>query len=401
LKSIRGEPPAFAAGDVSGFCGLLPMAFSFPDLREKVLAGGRLSAAEAEGLYRPEVDLHALGRLADEIRRRRHGNRVYYNLNAHLNPTNVCEYRCPLCAYSCDPDDRRAHVAGLDEILARGQEAADSGCTELHIVGGLHPQQPWTWYRDIVRVVHESFPRLHLKAWTAVEIDWFARRAGLSIQAVLEALVAVGLGSLPGGGAEIFHPQVRQQISPRKADADTWLAVHRTAHGLGLRSTATMLFGHVETPAQRVDHLLRLRALQDETGGFQAFIPLAFHPENTRLAHLERPSGLDALRTVAVARLVLDNFPHVKAYWISLGVGTAQVALAYGADDLDGTVRHERIHHDAGAQSPEILSVEELETLIREAGCEPRERDSLYRLVRRSGSDWTVEADGGAGVSEK
>ncbi len=368
------------------------MSFSFPSLREKVLAGGRLSAAEAEWLYQPAVDLHALGRLADEMRRRRSGNQVYYNLNAHLNPTNVCEYRCPLCAYSCDPGDPRAHVAGLDEVFARAQEAADSGCTELHIVGGLHPDKTFDWYRDIVRTVHEAFPRLHLKAWTAVEINWFARRAGLSLQGVLEALMAVGLGSLPGGGAEIFHPDVRRQISPRKADADRWLDVHRTAHRLGLRSTATMLFGHVETPAQRVDHLLRLRALQDETAGFQAFIPLAFHPENTRLAHVEPPSGLDDLRTVAIARLVLDNFAHIKAYWISLGVGTAQVALAYGADDLDGTVRHERIHHDAGARSPEILSVVELEALIREAGREPVERDSLYRRVVRSGNEWTVAA---------
>lgn len=364
---------------------------SFQSIRDKILSGQRLSVAEGEDLYRPEVDLHALGRLADEVRRRRNGNVVFYNLNAHLNPTNVCEYRCPLCAYSCDPDDPRAHVAGMDEILARGQEAAESGCTELHIVGGLHPAKPFDWYLEIVRVLHRSFPRLHLKAWTAVEIDWFARRSGKSIQGVLEELIDAGLGSLPGGGAEIFHPDVRRQISPRKADAGTWLAVHRTAHRLGLRSNATMLCGHVETPAHRVDHLVRLRDLQDETAGFQAFIPLAFHPENTQLAHLEKQSGLDDLRTLAIARLMLDNFPHVKAYWVSLGVGTAQVALGYGADDLDGTVRHEKIHHEAGAQSPEILTVEELAALIREAGREPVERDSLYHRVRRSGSDWAVE----------
>jgi aminodeoxyfutalosine synthase len=366
------------------------MPFSLEYIRDKVLSGARLSAAEGEFLYRPEVDLHAIGRLADEVRRRRHGDVAYYNLNAHLNPTNVCEYRCPLCAYSCDPDDARAHVAELDEILARAQEASDGGCTELHVVGGLHPGKSFAWYRDIVRVVHESFPRLHLKAWTAVEIDWFARRSGKPVQAVLEELIAVGLGSLPGGGAEIFDPEVRRQISPRKADADTWLAVHRTAHRLGLRTTATILCGHVETPVHRIDHLLRLRALQDETGGFQAIIPLSFHPQNTRLADLEKQSGLDDLRMVAIVRLLLDNFAHVKAYWVSLGVGTAQAALAYGANDLDGTVRHERIHHDAGARSPEVLTVEELQSLIREAGREPVERDSLYRRVQRNGHAWSV-----------
>lgn len=359
-------------------------------IRDKVYSGTRLSAAEGEFLYRSDVDLHALGGLANEVCRRRHGDVVYYNLNAHLNPTNVCEYRCPLCAYSCDADDPRAHVANADEILARGQEASDGGCTELHIVGGLHPGKPFAWYHEIVRVLHESFPRLHLKAWTAVEIDWFARQSGQSVQAVLEELIAVGLGSLPGGGAEIFDAEVRRQISPRKADAATWLDVHRTAHRLGLRTTATILCGHLETPAQRIDHLLRLRSLQDETGGFQTIIPLSFHPENTRLAHLEKPSGLDDLRTLAIARLVLDNFPHVKAYWVSLGVGTAQAALAYGANDLDGTVRHERIHHEAGARSPEVLSVEELQALIREAGRQPVERDSLYRRVNRNGREWNV-----------
>jgi aminodeoxyfutalosine synthase len=363
----------------------------FESIREKVLSGERLSAEEGESLFRPEVDLHALGRLANEARRKRHGTLAYYNLNAHLNPTNVCEYRCPLCAYSCDPGDPRAYVAEIDEVLARGEEASQNGCTELHIVGGLHPEKDFAWYLEILRRLHEAFPRLHLKAWTAVEVDWFSRRAGKPVEAVLATLIEAGLGSLPGGGAEIFDPEVRRQISPRKANAETWLAVHRAAHRLGLHSNATMLCGHIETAAHRLDHLLRLRALQDETGGFQAFIPLAFHPENTRLAHLKKRSGLEDLRTIAVARLMLDNFPHIKAYWVSLGVGTAQVALAYGADDLDGTVRHEQIHHDAGAESPEVLGVDELCGLIAEAGLEPVERDSLYRRVRRNGRDWSVE----------
>jgi aminodeoxyfutalosine synthase len=349
---------------------------------DKVHAGQRLTAADGEFLFHDAIDLHEVGQLADLVRRRKNGNFAYYNLNAHLNPTNVCIYRCPLCAYSCDPDDPRAYVLGPAEILARGREATEHGCTELHIVGGVHPARDFSWSVEILRSLHAAFPGLHLKAWTAVEIAAFSQRAGRPVQAILEELMAAGLGSLPGGGAEIFAPAVRRQISPAKANGDTWLAVHRTAHRLGLRSNATMLFGHLETPQQRIDHLLQLRSLQDETGGFQAFIPLAFHPDHTGLAHLCKPTGLESLRVVAISRLMLDNFDHIKAYWISLGVGTAQVALAYGADDLDGTVRHEAIHHRAGAESPEVLSVEQLQHLIREAGCEPIERDSLYRRVQ-------------------
>ncbi len=363
-------------------------------VRRRVEAGERLSAAEGEFLFRPDVDLHAVGQLADLVRRRKHGDVAFYNINAHLNPTNVCIYRCPLCAYSRDVGDPGAYVMSPDEILARGREAAQSGATELHIVGGVHAGKDLDWYLAILRLLHDAFPRLHLKAWTAVEIAWLAERSGLSIAAVLERMIEAGSGSLPGGGAEIFHPEVRRRIAPTKADAASWLEVHRTAHRLGLRSNATMLYGHLETPEQRIDHLVRLRELQDETGGFQAFIPLAFHPDGTRLAELvpSRPSGLVDLRVMAVSRLVLDNFDHIKAYWISLGVGTAQVALAYGADDLDGTVRHESIHHEAGSQAPESLGVEELCGLIREAGREPVERDTLYRRVRRSGAEWEVDA---------
>ncbi|MGA2034301.1 MAG: aminofutalosine synthase MqnE [Thermoguttaceae bacterium] len=350
-------------------------------IRDKIESGGRLSAAEGQWLFAPQVDLHLVGQWADQARRRKSGNVVYYNINAHLNPTNVCIYRCPLCAYSCDPGDARAYVMDDEQILRRGQEAVDAGCTELHVVGGVHPTQPFSWYHDMIARLHAAFPRLHLKAFSAVEIAWFAELSGRGVPAVLEELLAAGLGSLPGGGAEIFAAEVRRQVCPGKADAETWLAVHRAAHRLGLRSNATMLYGHVETPQQRVEHLLRLRELQDDTGGFQAFVPLSFHPENTQLAHLPKPLGLMDLRTVAVSRLMLDNFDHVKAYWISLGIGTAQVALAYGADDLDGTVRHERIYHDAGSQAPQILSVQQIRRLIIEAGREPVERDSLYRPV--------------------
>jgi aminodeoxyfutalosine synthase len=373
------------------------MQITFDQIRGKIESGGRLSAPEAELLFQPEIELHAVGELADGVRRRKNGNTAYYILNAHLNPTNVCLYRCPLCAYSCDAGDPRAFVMDMDEILARGREAQEAGCTELHLVGGVHPQKEFGWYLEIIRQLHLAYPKIHLKAWTAVEIAWFSQMTGRSAPSVLEEMQSAGLGSLPGGGAEIFHPEVRKRICPRKPDARTWLDVHRAAHRLGLRSNATMLYGHVETIGHRVDHLLQLRELQDETGGFQAFVPLSFHPENTRVGQvanlscteagwhpaprepIRRTSALDDLRTVAVSRLVLDNFDHIKAYWVSLGVGTAQVALAYGADDLDGTVHREKIHHAAGAESPEALRVEELRDLIHEAGCEPVQRDSLYR----------------------
>jgi len=357
-------------------------------IARKVEADRRLSPAEGEFLFRSEVDLHAVGQLADLVRRRKNGDRAFYNINAHVNPTNVCVYRCGLCAYSCDADDPRAYVMDDQQVLARAQEAAERGCTELHLVGGVHPEKQFDWYLGMIRSLHKAYPRLHLKAWTAVEIAHFAQLVARPIRAVLEELIDAGLGSLPGGGAEIFHPQVRSRICPRKADAQTWLEVHRTAHQVGLRSNATILYGHLENASQRIDHLVSLRRLQDQTGGFQAFIPLSFHPENTALAHLPKPSGLLDLRVMAISRLMLDNFDHLKAYWISLGVGTAQTALAYGADDIDGTVRQERIHHEAGARSPEALSVDDLCGLISEAGRQPVERDTLYRRVRRNGTDW-------------
>jgi len=348
---------------------------------KKVEGGERLTAAEGEFLFQPEVDLHAVGELADIVRQRKNGNLVYYNLNAHLNPTNICVYRCALCAYSRNEEDPEAYAMDIDEILRRGREAAEAGCTELHIVSGVNPRKPYSWYLDMIRELHAAFPQIHLKAWTAVEIDWFTRLTGRSIRAVLEEIQEAGLGSLPGGGAEIFDPGIRTQICPRKTDGRTWLDVHRTAHQLGLRSNASMLYGHLEGVEHRIDHLIQLRHLQDDTGGFQAFVPLAFHPENTQLKHLRRASPLVDLRVIAVSRLMLDNFQHVKAYWISLGVGVAQTALAYGADDLDGTVRYERIHHAAGSKTPEALAVDELRALIAEAGREPVQRDSLYRRI--------------------
>jgi len=361
------------------------------EIREKVEAGRRLSAADGEFLFRDDVDLHAVGELANSVRQRKNGNLVYYNVNAHLNPTNICIYRCALCAYSRDPDDPRAYVFSDEEILRRGQEAVDGGCTEMHIVGGVHPDKTFDWYLGIIRLLHDSFPRLHLKAFSAIEIAWFAQQSRRPVRLILKDLIRVGLGSIPGGGAEIFDPQVRSQISPRKADARTWLGIHRAAHQLGLRSNATMLYGHLENAEHRIDHLVHLRRLQDVTGGFQAFVPLAFHPQGTRMSHLERPSALLDLRVMAISRLMLDNFDHIKAYWISLGIGTAQTALSYGADDLDGTVHSERIHHAAGADSPRGLTLDRLRRLITEAGRQPVERDTLYRPVKRNGVHWELE----------
>jgi aminodeoxyfutalosine synthase len=259
----------------------------------------------------------------------------------------------------------------------------------MHIVGGLHHQKKYDWYVHIIRLLHDAYPQLHLKAWTGVEINWFEFLAGKSTREILEELMEAGVGSMPGGGAEIFHPEIRDQICEHKSDATKWLEIHRTAHQLGLRTNCTMLYGHIENAYHRIDHLLRLRELQDQTGGFQTFVPLAFHPENTGLSHLQKPSALMDLRTIAISRLMLDNVPHVKAYWIMLGIGTAQAALSYGADDLDGTVRHELIYHDAGATTPEVLSVDDIRRLITAAGREPVERDTLYREVVRDTDDPT------------
>jgi aminodeoxyfutalosine synthase len=357
-------------------------------IREKVEAGERLSFDDGVALYRDDAPLAEVGELANLVRERKNGNAAYYNINTHLNPTNVCVYRCTFCAFRADLRSAKGYLMDEEQVTARGQEAVNNGCTEMHIVGGLHHQAKYQWYRGVISTLHQNFPALHLKAWTPVEVDWFARLTKKPIRWVLEDMMEAGLGSLPGGGAEIFHPEVRSQICEHKADSARWFETHRTAHALGLRSNCTMLYGHIEQAFHRIDHLIRLRELQDQTHGFQTFIPLAFHPDNTGLSHIKKPNAVMDLRTVAVSRLMLDNVPHIKAYWIMLGMGTAQVALAYGADDLDGTVRHELIYHDAGAETPQMLSVEQIRRLIEEAGREPVERDTLYHRVEREGDRW-------------
>jgi aminodeoxyfutalosine synthase len=349
----------------------------------KVLAGERLTADDGLALYR-SPDLLALGWLANFVREKRHGNVCYFNVNRHINPTNVCVAHCRLCAFGRSPDAPGAYTYALEEIFQRAAQGVAEGATEFHIVGGLHPDLPFNYFLDLIRGLKERFPHIHLKAFTMVEVGYFARITKLSIRETLERLKQAGVDSLPGGGAEIFNPRVRKVICDHKVSGRMWLEIARTAHRLGLRSNATMLYGHIETEEERVEHLLLLRELQDETRGFVAFIPLAFHPENTALAHLPKTTGFDDLKNIAVARLLLDNFDHIKAYWIMLTPKVAQIALRFGANDLDGTVIEEKIYHDAGATTPQQMTRQDLERLIRTAGRVPIERDTLYRPVDRS-----------------
>lgn len=361
-------------------------------IRDKVLAGERLTFDDGL-VMESSADLMTLGELANVVKQRKHGKNAYYNVNVHLNPTNVCVYRCVFCAFRSDLKDPRGYLMSDEEILHRAAEADARGATEMHIVGGLHHKMPYEWYLNVVRIIHKAYPRLHLKAYTAVEWDWFVRMTKRPMADILAEFKANGLGSLPGGGAEIFHPEIRNQICEHKADAEEWINLHRLAHQMGLRSNATMLYGHIEKAEHRIDHLTKLRALQDETGGFQTFIPLAFHPDNTKLAalrNLTKPSVLMDLKTMAISRLMLDNFSHIKAYWVMLSIKTAQMALTYGADDIDGTVVHEKIYHDAGSTMPQEMTVAELRALIEETGSIPIERDTLYREVRREQGSWKI-----------
>ncbi len=357
-------------------------------ISDKVNQGERLTLEEGLFLH-DKVDLLTLGELANIVRERKNGNYAYYNTNIHLNPTNVCVYRCTFCAFRSDLKSEKAYEFTDEMIQKRVLEAKDAGATEIHVVGGLHHLKKFDWYLNVVRVIRETYPDIHIKAWTPVEIYWFSHITRKPVRWVLEQMQEAGLDSMPGGGAEIFDEEVRKQICEHKADSKVWFDVHREAHNLKLRTNATMLYGHLEQARHRIDHLCQLRALQDETGGFQTFIPLAFHPDNTGLDHLPRPSGLTDLRVMSISRLMLDNFDHIKAYWIMLGEKTAQVALSFGADDLDGTVVHELIYHDAGAKTPEGMTVSQLHRMIEEAGRIPVERDTLYRRVIRNGAQWT------------
>jgi aminodeoxyfutalosine synthase len=359
-------------------------------IAHKVIAQERLSAGEALALYQT-ADVLAVGWLANAVRERLHGNRTYFNVNRHINPTNVCVAACRLCAFGRKKDAPGAYTMALEEAWQAAASGYSEAVTEFHIVGGLHPDLPFEYFLDLVRGLKERFPQVHIKAFTMVEVAYLARRAKLSIAETLRQLKDAGVDSLPGGGAEIFADRIRHIICDHKIDGDQWLETARLAHQMGLRSNATMLYGHIESDEDRVDHLLKLRALQDETRGFQTFIPLAFHPDNTPLQHLPKTTGLLDIRQIAVSRLVLDNFAHIKAYWQMLTPKIAQIALRFGADDLDGTVIEEKIYHDAGATTPQGMRRQELVRLIQAAGREPVERDTLYRPVTRSQTSFTVK----------
>jgi len=358
-------------------------------IAEKLLASERLGFDEGLALYR-SPDILAVGWLANYVREKLHGNIAYFNVNRHINPTNVCVAACRLCAFGRRKDADGAYTMALEQAWQTAASGYTEAVTEFHIVGGLHPDLPLEYFLDLVSGLKERFPQVHIKAFTMVEVAFFARRAKLSIRETLERLRDAGVDSLPGGGAEIFADRVRHIICDHKIDGDEWLDTARTAHQLGLKSNATMLYGHIENEEDRVDHLLRLRAVQDETHGFQTFIPLAFHPDNTPLEHLPRTTGLTDIKQIAVSRLLLDNFPHIKAYWQMMTPKIAQIALRFGADDIDGTVIEEKIYHDAGATTPQGMRRRDLERLIREAGREPFERDTMYRTVTRTEDTFTV-----------
>lgn len=356
------------------------------DIVEKVESGERLGFEDGMRLFKTD-DLLAVGWAANAVRRKLNGNRTYYIVNRHVNYSNVCANRCRFCAFSKSEGEPGAYTMTIDEVLRKAEEARrEIAFTELHIVGGCHPTLPFHYYTDMLSAVKERMPDVHIQAFTVVEIEHLARIAGLSVRETLSRLKEAGLGSIPGGGAEVFSPRVRGELCPEKLPAEGWLSVTQEAHQLGIRSNATMLYGHIETPEERVEHLLRLRDLQDKTHGFLSFIPLAYHSEDTDLGSMNgrrNTSGIEDLRMIAVSRLMLDNFGHVKTFWIMVGPKLAQVALHFGADDIDGTVVEEKITHSAGAVTPEGLTVDDLLRMIHETGTMPVERDTLYNEVRR------------------
>ncbi len=384
---------------------------SLASIRERVLAGERLSLADGLALYRTR-DIFALGAMADHVRQRRHGRRVYYNINRHINYSNFCVLRCKFCSFYREynvkgPQPTDAYEFSIDEIVAKAAEAHERGATEVHIVGGLHPRLPFSFYTDMCRAIKARSPSLHIKAFTAIEIVHFTRitKPRLSIREVLEALREAGLDSLPGGGAEIFDDRVHGEAFKNKVGEAHWFDVHRTAHEIGIPTNATMLYGHIESVEERLGHMIKLREAQDEAlariaawetpcrrsiakagrpAAFQCFIPLSFIPDGSEFGHLPGPTGLDDLRTLAVARLMLDNFDHIKAFWIMQTPKLSQIALDWGVDDFDGTVVwYDITKREGDGATHQEMTVESLHRLIREAGCEPIERDTLYRPVRR------------------
>ena len=351
------------------------------DVADRLEAGERLSFDEGMRLFEAP-DLLAVGWLANRERERRHADQTFFNQNIRIEATNVCVASCLFCAFArLKPGDPGAYTMSLEQAWDKVRDREDQALTEVHVVNGLHPDLPFSYYVELLQGFKRIRPNVHLKCFTAVEIAFFADLYGMSDEQVLRELMDAGLDSLPGGGAEIFAERVRRKISHDKCGTERYLAIHRTVHQLGMRSNVTMLYGHIETPAERLDHMLRVRDLQDETEGFQAFIPLAFHPDNNQMRKLPAPTAADTLRVHAVARLMLDNVSHIKAFWVATGVDVAQTALWFGADDLDGTVHEERIYHMAGARTPEAMTTHEIGRLISAAGRQPIERDTLYNVL--------------------
>jgi aminodeoxyfutalosine synthase len=350
------------------------------DILEKVQDGERLSFADGIRLFE-SPDLLAIGYLANMVRERKNGNNAYFIYNQHINYSNICTNLCKFCAFGKDSDSDLAYEMSVEDVRGKVRERLSEPITEIHMVGGIHPDLPYSYYTDVLKVIKEERPDVHIQAFTCVEIAHLAEISGLGSAGVLEDLKKSGLGSIPGGGAEVFSPRIRELTCEKKLSGSGWLEVAKTAHKLDLHTNATMLYGHIESFEERVEHLDMLRRAQDETGGFLAFIPLAFHPKNTELSRLSRTSGVDDLKNIAVARCFLDNFPHIKAYWIMIGQKLSQIALSFGADDVDGTVKEEIITHMAGAETEQAMSRDQLLRLIREAGRIPIERDTLYNVI--------------------
>lgn len=346
----------------------------------KIKAGERISAGDALQLY-ASPDILTLGQMANSIREKTHGNKTYYIVNRHIDYSNVCAIKCKFCAFARKKGEEGAWEFSIEDIVGKVQEGLKVGITEIHMVGGFHPTHPWEFYTNCLKEVKKAAPNLHIKAFTACEIRYFSKKFRKTEEEVLSELVEAGLGSLPGGGAEIFAPEVRKEICAPKGPAEYWFDTHRRAHGMGIRSNATMLYGHIESLADRVDHMDRVRKLQDETEGFLSFIPLAFNPKDTEYESRGYTSAIDDLKTLAIARIFMDNVRHIKAYWIMSGLETSQVAQHFGADDLHGTVMEENITHMAGGRGPEDMPSAKLCNLIRDAGRVPIQRDSLYREI--------------------
>ena len=353
---------------------------NFKELKKRLTDGGRLLDKEALELFKSD-DLFSIGELADYLCEKKNKNIKYFSRNMHINPGNVCINRCKFCAFSRSIGEEGAYSYTIDEMVQKAKDM-EGRISELHIVGGLNPEMDLTFYSELFTSIKLALPTVSIKALTAVEIDYLSTTSGLTVKQVLKVLRAAGLDTMPGGGAEIFKSGVRSRLCPEKINASRWLQIMETAHKTGIKTNATMLFGHLESYSDRVDHMRRLRALQDKTGGFLAFIPLPFHAKNTDITESHPVSGIDILKTIAISRIYLDNFDHIKAYWIMTGEKLAQTALLFGADDLDGTVIEEKITHAAGGKTKESMSVEEIAALIKRAGKKPVERDSFYRKLR-------------------